>query len=123
MAGSSDMNNIAEMHEALDRLSAEVDRFRIAAFATRSGEKPSSRMVGAADDVHAALMNMLEELDTSFSDLQPGHPDFSILLTAQTKALGLLESVSNSHDVLANFVAEEVAEPITIYRASRIAAE
>lgn len=92
----------------------EADRFRAAATATRHGEIPSSLAVAGAEEVHDGLISLLEEIDRAVEAVRPGDRVFADLLQAQSKAVSLLESVSNSMDLLSLRVAEDQPGPVRI---------
>lgn len=92
--------------------SEEADRFRLAAMAARRGEQQLETLVGAAEETHDGLMTLLEDLDRALEGLPAGHAEFSAVLHAQSKTLSLLESVSNSLDVLSGFVQDRRPEVV-----------
>ena len=99
------------IHALLVTWNGEADRFRAVAMAARKGEQPASTVVAAAEEAHDGLMSLLEDIDRALDALAAGHPQFAALLQAQTSAVSLLESVSNSFDVLDRFTATAVPEP------------
>jgi hypothetical protein len=115
--------NLDAVHARLDAWNAEADRFRQAAIAARNGETPTSLLASAAEEAHDGLMSLLDEIDQALSGLPPGSPQFAGLLQAQITAMGLLESVGNSYDILDRFVVEEIAAPHRIAHEARVAAE
>ena len=115
--------NLAAIHAMLDAWNAEADRFRLAAIAARNGEPPTSLTAEAAEEAHDGLMSVLEAIDEALGKLRPGSAQFAGLLQAQIKALALLESIGNSHDVLDRFVVEVIAGPTRVGHDLRIAAE
>jgi hypothetical protein len=119
---SADQNLIA-VHAMLDSWNVEADRFRQAAKAVRAGESPDPLTVAAAEEAHDGLMSLLGEIDDAFAKVAPGSGQFAGLLQAQNTALALLESVTNSYDLLDRFVATDVAAPTRIPHELRVAAQ
>ena len=97
--------------------SEEADRFRLAAIAARRGEQQLETLVTAAEETHDGLMALLDDLDRALESLPAGHVEFGALLHAQGKTLSLLESVSNSLDVLAGFARDR--RPEIVHLAAR----
>jgi hypothetical protein len=110
-----------EAHERLHSIRAqllswgeEADRFRAAAGAVRRGEPQLDTLVVGAEELHDGLMMLLEELDRALEGLPAGHAEFGALLHAQSKTLSLLESVSNSLDVLSGSASNSRSDVVHI---------
>lgn len=103
---------------------AEADRFRIAAIAARRGQSPSSKTIGAAEEVQHQLVMLLARIDDALDVLVPGHADFHGLLLARNAGSALLESVDASLDELDHYIAILAPEPTRIeHRVMLVAAE
>lgn len=117
-------SELDEIRGLLDAWNVECDRFReAAALALKGGEVPSTSLIEALEYAHDGLIGLIELTDQMLGELPGGHPDFAQLLQAQGVAISLLESVSNSYDVLDRFISKPVADAKTIGREMRIAAE
>jgi hypothetical protein len=100
----------------LDVWNEEADRFRTAAITARGGDTPSSLLAAGAEEAHDGLMLLLEDIDRAIETVPPGDRGFAALLGAQAKAVALLESVSNSMDVLSLVVSRDRPGPVLISR-------
>jgi hypothetical protein len=107
-------NHLEGISALLETWNAEADGFRAAALAARHGESPSSVVVAAADETHGRLLQLIEDIDQAMGRVPPGHQIFASLLQAQLVATNLLESISNSLDVLERFTVVQMSEPKTI---------
>jgi hypothetical protein len=94
----------------------EADRFRAVAVAARKGEAPSSLVVAGVEEAHDGLIGLLDEIDRAVEGVPPGDRAFADLLKAQGKAVSLLESVTNSMDVLSLVVTDDQPGPVRIGR-------
>lgn len=94
----------------------EADRFRAVAVAARNGEAASSLVVAAVEEAHDGLMSLLDEIDRAIEGVPAGDRAFADLLKAQSKAVSLLESVTNSMDVLSLVVTDDQPAPLRIGR-------
>ena len=102
----------------------EADRFRAVAVAARKGEAASSLAIAGVEEAHDGLISLLEEIDRAIEKVPPGDRAFADMLRAQSKAVSLLESVTNSMDVLSLVVTDDQPGPVRIGRATlRQAAE
>lgn len=100
----------------LDVWNEEADRFRAAASTASRGDTPSSLLAAGAEEAHDGLMLLLEDIDRALESLPPGDRGFAALLSAQAKAVALLESVSNSMDVLSLVVSNDRPAAVVISR-------
>lgn len=94
----------------------EADRFRAVAVATRNGEAPSSLVVAGVEEAHDGLISLLDDIDRAIESVPAGDRAFADLLKAQGKAVSLLESVTNSMDVLSQMVTDDQPGPVRIGR-------
>jgi hypothetical protein len=94
----------------------EADRFRAAAVAARAGNAASSVVIAAVEEAHDGLITLLDEIDRAMEGVPAGDRAFADLLKAQGKAVALLESVSNSMDVLSLVVTDDQPAPVRIGR-------
>jgi hypothetical protein len=94
----------------------EADRFRAAAVACRHGETASSLVVAGVEEAHDGLISLLDEIDRAIEAVAPGDRAFADLLKLQSKAVALLESVTNSMDVLSLVVTDDQPAPLRIGR-------
>lgn len=94
----------------------EADRFRAVAAAARKGEAPSSLAVAGVEEAHDALISLLDDIDRAVENVPPGDRGFADLLRAQSKAVALLESVTNSMDALSLVVTDDQPAPVRIGR-------
>lgn len=95
----------------------EADRFRAAALAARAGKPASSLVIAELEEAHDGLISLLDEIDRAIEGVPPGDRAFADLLRAQGKAVSLLESVTNSMDVLSLVVAaDDQPGPVRIGR-------
>jgi hypothetical protein len=100
----------------LDVWNEEADRFRAVAVAARKGEVPSSLVVAGVEEAHDGLIGLLDEIDHAVDGVLPGDRAFADLLKAQSKAVSLLESVTNSMDVLSLVMTDDQPGPVRIGR-------
>jgi len=100
----------------LDVWNDEADRFRAAAVAAREGEPASSLVVASAEEAHDGLIALLDEIDRAIEGVAPGERAFADLLRMQSKAIALLESVTNSMDVLSLAATDDRPAPLHIGR-------
>jgi len=107
------LDGILSMLEVWDD---EADRFRAAAIAVRAGEPPSSLIVAGVEEAHDGLIALLDDIDRAIENIPPGDRGFADLLKAQTKAVSLLESVTNSMDVLSLLPTDDQPAPVRIGR-------
>jgi hypothetical protein len=94
----------------------EADRFRAVAIAARKGETPPSLTVAEVEEAHDGLLSLLDEIDRAIEGVPPGDRAFADLLRAQSKAVSLLESVTNSMDVLSPLMTDDQPGPVRIGR-------
>jgi hypothetical protein len=94
----------------------EADRFRAVAIAARKGETPTSLTVAEVEEAHDGLLSLLDEIDRAIEGVPPGDRAFADLLRAQSKAVSLLESVTNSMDVLSPLMTDDQPGPVRIGR-------
>jgi hypothetical protein len=94
----------------------EADRFRAVAVAARKGKAPSSLVVAGVEEAHDGLISLLDDIDRAIESARPGDRAFADLLKAQGKAVALLESVTNSMDVLSLVMTDDQPAPVRIGR-------
>lgn len=94
----------------------EADRFRAAAVAARTGKPASSLVIAEVEEAHDGLISLLDEIDRAMEGVPPGDRAFADLLKAQGIAVSLLESVTNSMDVLSLVVPDDQKGPVRIGR-------
>ena len=94
----------------------EADRFRAVAVAARNGAAASSLVVAGVEEAHDGLISLLDEIDRALDGVPAGDRAFADLLKAQSKAVALLESVTNSMDVLSLVVTDDQPAPLRIGR-------
>lgn len=94
----------------------EADRFRAVAVAARKGKAPSSLVVAGVEEAHDGLISLLDDIDRAIESARPGDHAFADLLKAQGKAVALLESVTNSMDVLSLVMTDDQPAPVRIGR-------
>lgn len=94
----------------------EADRFRAVAVAARKGQAPSSLVVAGVEEAHDGLISLLDDIDRAIESARPGDRAFADLLKAQGKAVALLESVTNSMDVLSLVMTDDQPAPVRIGR-------
>lgn len=103
-----------EIVAQLERWNVEADALRAVAQGARQNDASSSMAVDAADETHARLMQLVEQLDRALTATPAGHQAFSDLLHVQGIALNLLESIGNSLDALQLVTVLRVSDPRTI---------